>query len=617
MSKFDNETKEPEMGYFNLINSILDVVVELNTDLITTYISRQVHDLFGYSPEELIGKRYIDFIHPNDISKIKKAIRKTTKTGEVISEEFRIQHKKGHYIPVSARGCKVEYNNQVRIIAVFRDIKEEKQAQQRLKEMDKRYREIIENIEDGYFEVDLQGNYTYVNAYICRYLGFSKKELIGKSYTSKLNKNTYKEIYEIFNNVYNNNLPKGTFVSRVIRRDGKERTFEGTFYIKYDFNGRKVGFYGFTRDVTEQKLVEKKIQESEKKFRTIFKSIPDLFFLVDKDSIILEYSGKQEDLYIPPEQFLGKKMINLLPSDVGELCKEAINKTLNSEKPQIVEYNLLIESEIRHFEARYLLFAENKVAIFIRNITEKKESEQKLKESEEKYRAAYNRAELYKDLFYHDINNILSNIKLSIDLSETYLNKPEKENEIKDLYILINKQFARGTRLIANVHKLSLLDKSLKSIDAIKQLEDANNFIRTSMQTRNINININSFEEKVLIQANEFLIDVFDNLLINAVNYNDNPKVEISIKISRMPTETINCIKFEIKDNGIGISDKRKEVIFQEGFSKEKGTKGMGFGLTLVKKIIESYKGEIWIEDRVKGDYSQGSNVVFLIPEAT
>ena len=137
------------------------------------------------------------------------------------------------------------------------------------------------------------------------------------------------------------------------------------------------------------------------------------------------------------------------------------------------------------------------------------------------------------------------------------------------------------------------------------------------MQTRNINININSFEEKVLIQANEFLIDVFDNLLINAVNYNDNPKVEISIKISRMPTETINCIKFEIKDNGIGISDKRKEVIFQEGFSKEKGTKGMGFGLTLVKKIIESYKGEIWIEDRVKGDYSQGSNFVFLIPEAT
>ena len=129
-------------------------------------------------------------------------------------------------------------------------------------EPDKRYREIIENIEDGYFEVDLQGNYTYVNDYICRYLGFSKKQLIGKSYTSMLNKETYKEVYEIFNLVYKNNLPKGTFESKVIRNDGQERTFEGTFYLRYDTSGKKVGFYGFSRDISEKKLVEEKIKEN-------------------------------------------------------------------------------------------------------------------------------------------------------------------------------------------------------------------------------------------------------------------------------------------------------------------------------------------------------------------
>jgi len=368
-------------------------------------------------------------------------------------------------------------------------------------EPDKRYREIIENIEDGYFEVDLNGNFTYINDYICRYLGFSKKQLIGKSYTSMLNKKTYKEVYEIFNLVYKNNLPKGTFESKVIRNDGQERTFEGTFYLRYDTSGKKVGFYGFTRDISEQ--------------------------------------------------------------------KEAV---------------------------------------------------QKLKKSEEKYREAYNRAELYKDLFYHDINNILSNIKLSIDISEKYLNEPGKEREIKDLYELIKGQFERGTKLITNVRKLSNLEnleKSLKSVKAIKILEEAIIFVQNSRSSNNINIRISSSEKKIITRANEFLIDVFDNLLINAINYNENPKKEVLIKISRESKENVKYIKFEFNDNGIGISDKRKEVIFQEGFSKEKGSKGMGFGLTLVKKIIESYKGEIWIEDRVKGDYSQGSNFVFLIPEAT
>jgi len=374
-------------------------------------------------------------------------------------------------------------------------------------EIDKRYREIIENIEDGYFEVDLQGNYTYINDYICRYLGFSKKQLIGKSYTSMLNKKTYKEVYEIFNLVYKKNLPKGTFESKVIRNDGQERTFEGTFYLRYDTSGKKVGFYGFTRDISEKKIVEEKI----------------------------------------------------------------------------------------------------------------KESLQKLKKSEEKYREANNRAELYKDLFYHDINNILSNIKLSISISEKYLDEPGKEREIKDLYKLIKGQFDRGAKLITNVRKLSNLEnleKSLKSVKAIKILEEAIKFVQNSRSLKDINIRIITSEKKIITRANEFLIDIFDNLLINAVNYNENPKKEVLIKISRQTKVNIGYVKFEFIDNGIGISDKRKELIFQEGFSEEKGSKGMGFGLTLVKKIIESYKGEIWIEDRVKGDYSHGSNFVFLIPEA-
>ena len=619
MSNIENELETSEKRYFNLINSILDVLIELSLDLTITYINPQVFEVFGYSYDEIIGKKSLDFVHPDDVSRIIEAIKRSAKTREVISTEIRIRHKKGHFVPTNAKGRVVEIENQDKIVAILRDITEIKEAQQKVTESDQKYREIIENIEDGYFEVDLQGDYTYVNDYICKYLGFPRNELLGKSYGFVLNKKTLKEIYKIFNLVYEKDLPKGTFESQVIRNDGEIRSFEGSFYLKYDSSGNKVGFYGFTRDITERKKMELELRESERKFRSIFNSIPDLFFLVNKDSMILDFSGEQEDLYIPPEEFLGKNMVEVLPKEVSDLFKNAMYQTLNSKIPQIIDYSLVIGESLRYFEARHLYFDENTIAIFIRNITERKNAEEKHKLSEAKYREAYDRAELYKDLFYHDINNILSNIKLSIDLSERYLDKSEKKVEIKKLYELIRDQFGRGSRLINNVSKLSnleSLESSLKPVNVNKVLKDAINYVQNSLQTMDIIIKIELTEKKLFTIANDFLIDIFENILLNAVNYNENPKKEILIKISKKSSNSEKCIKFEFIDNGIGISNKRKEIIFKEGFNQEKGSKGMGFGLTLVKKIIESYKGKIWVEDRVEGDYAQGSNFIFLIPEA-
>ncbi len=66
-------------------------------------------------------------------------------------------------------------------------------------------------------------------------------------------------------------------------------------------------------------------------------------------------------------------------------------------------------------------------------------------------------------------------------------------------------------------------------------------------------------------------------------------------------------------DNGIGIPDESKELIFEKGYKKDTKIRGMGIGLSLVKKIVESFQGEIWVQNRIKDDYSKGSNFVILI----
>ncbi|MHA1104648.1 MAG: sensor histidine kinase [Promethearchaeota archaeon] len=118
------------------------------------------------------------------------------------------------------------------------------------------------------------------------------------------------------------------------------------------------------------------------------------------------------------------------------------------------------------------------------------------------------------------------------------------------------------------------------------------------------------------VYANELLQQIFDNILINAIKYNDNSLVEIHIRISKEMGETGSYIKMEFLDNGLGIQDNQKKVIFKEGYHHLKGSKGMGVGLSLVSEILKSYNGMIFVEDKVKGDYKKGSNFIILLPEA-
>jgi len=252
-------------------------------------------------------------------------------------------------------------------------------------------------------------------------------------------------------------------------------------------------------------------------------------------------------------------------------------------------------------------------------IIQKFESEKLLKESEEKYRKSYYQASLYRDIFAHDINNMLQNIQSSAELSSLYLNNPEKLHTLKELYEIITEQIERGKKLINNVRKITKIDESevnLEKIEAFQLLEKAIEYLKNSFQARDIDIHINSSEKKFYVSANNLLLDVFENILINAVRHNNKSKIEITVDISKDNSQNMGYIKMEFEDNAIGISDYRKKSIFEKGKRKSLKSKGMGLGLSLVKKIIDSYNGDIRVEDRVKGDYKQGSNFIIFLQEA-
>ncbi len=101
----------------------------------------------------------------------------------------------------------------------------------------------------------------------------------------------------------------------------------------------------------------------------------------------------------------------------------------------------------------------------------------------------------------------------------------------------------------------------------------------------------------------------------NAVSHNQNQIVEIIVRISKTNIEKIRFVKIEFLDNGSGIEYSRRKTIFSREYTATNFVGGLGLGLSLTSKIIESYQGKIWIESRIKGDYSKGSNFIVLIPE--
>lgn len=160
------------------------------------------------------------------------------------------------------------------------------------------------------------------------------------------------------------------------------------------------------------------------------------------------------------------------------------------------------------------------------------------------------------------------------------------------------------------------VELKLKKQDVHEVLKQAIEYILNRFQTHQIKFKVEISDQNHIINADEFLIDVFENILINAVIHNQNPIVEIIIKISKDSADGLNYIKIEFLDNGIGIPDKKKKLIFQNSKNYFNSQKGMGLGLSLVKAIVESYNGKIWVENKIKKVYLKGSNFILLIPEA-
>jgi len=134
------------------------------------------------------------------------------------------------------------------------------QAEEALYESDKKYRTILNSMEDGYYEVDLSGNLTFVNPALCRHLGYSQEELIGMNNRQFMTEDTAERVFQTFSEVYRTGKPSLAYDWETIGKDRTKKFIETSVALIYDSKGEPIGFRGVGRDITERK----KAQEQER-----------------------------------------------------------------------------------------------------------------------------------------------------------------------------------------------------------------------------------------------------------------------------------------------------------------------------------------------------------------
>ncbi len=156
-------------------------------------------------------------------------------------------------------------------------------AEKALKKTEEKCALILENIQEGYYEVDLGGNYTFFNEGLLRITGYTREEMLGMNNRRIVDDYNNKRVFNVFHQVYLTGIPAHAFDWECIRKDGTRRFVEVSVTLKTDVNHRPVGFMGIARDVTQRKLAEQALRESEERYRTIIENIQEGYYEVDLD----------------------------------------------------------------------------------------------------------------------------------------------------------------------------------------------------------------------------------------------------------------------------------------------------------------------------------------------
>jgi PAS domain S-box-containing protein len=480
--------------------------------------------------------------------------------------------------------------------------------------------DLFETTPIGCLEIDPKGVVRRVNRKECELRGMTRRELIGKHCWNLLpsaERQRYREQTERRMSGQVSLLP---YQRKYLRPDATTITVEVHEQLLRDPGGWVVGMRLSAIDMTEGKKSEDQAYEAATELRALFQTFPDLFLRLDRSGKVLDGTGGQSsDQFLSPDKFRGRNLKDLLPGEAMDQIQEAQEKARKTKAPQIVEFTVESRAGQQVYETRLLPLDWEHSMATVRNITARKDDENRLQEYAQELErknvelesalVTAREATQLKSRFLanmsHEIRTPMNGVLGMTDfLLGTSLTSEQQEyaGSIKksaDALLTLINDILDLSRIEAGKLRLDHLHFSLAAT-----VEESSSIFALQARTKGLDFATaiaGDLPDMVIGDAGR-VRQVLTNLIGNAVKFTDSGRIDVEAQPVRATANGI-LVRFTVRDTGIGIAPEQQSRLF-ESFTQGDGSStrkygGTGLGLSISKQLVELMGGQLGLESRV------------------
>lgn len=428
----------------------------------------------------------------------------------------------------------------------------------------------------------------YISDQGCKIFGGTREDIVGHDFRNFLRKDSVKMVAERYQLRREGKKVPSVYPFHLIRSDGEELTVEGRADIVVGPDGKPRTIAHFL-DITQIERGQELLEQSVMRYQILIETMND-GLVIDDGNGILTYANDAFCRMIneSQENIIGKPWVSL----VKDMSMESIMEKIADRKKGISErYELSWKSSAGDLVPTIVsatpLFDRSGSFIgtfaIVTEIKAQKDAEETI--------------QFYLDLLSHDVANQLQVIMTSTGLLEEEVPQSYVEDARKDILDAVE----RCNRLITKVKRAAQIrEVPLSSIDLMPVLSEK---ITVLEKVYDAKVHLQGPKKEAWVEADILLGELIWNLLENAARHNPTDRKEVWISVKTKG----KSIELSVSDNGPGLSDARKPVLFTER------KHGGGVGLRLIRQMIRKYSGSIEVTDRVKDTPSEGTKFIVTL----
>ncbi|MBD8487492.1 response regulator [Echinicola sp. CAU 1574] len=475
---------------------------------------------------------------------------------------------------------------------------------------------LLQEINGYVFYHDKKGKIYNVSDNLIEVLGYSKEEFIenNKSYVVQedletLRKEAIKAIQEKQDYL--------TYELSIVKKDGtiiRTKSFEKMFY---DDEGNFMSSVGICTDINEKYLAEQELIKSENRLRAVLNSLPDIIFIYNNEGIFLDFYVQNRDLLIePPEDSIGRHIVEVVPESKKEILNGAFNRALKTGKTQKVEVVLNTGNGKRFLQVRFFKLDEERMISVGRDVTEQRLWEKGLQEAKEVAEVANKAKSEFLASMSHEIRTPMNGLLGMIGLLENTSLDEDQESFVK----VIRDSGESLLSIIKDILDYSKIEEgklelNVSSFQFREELKRVISIFSGMVTEKKISLNVSISDEIPvwMVLDKEKLSQILFNIIGNAIKF--TPKGgTVDLKVTGEPILDKNfMIYFLVKDTGVGIPKSKIPQLINPFTQADRGIleerSGTGLGLAIANKLIELMGGSLQIESEL----DEGSEFSFTI----